>query len=114
MDRSERKVHHGLVKQESKLNESTVFDEELPVIVRRRGCMLRVRITSFTDTDTDGDGDTLEVPHSVQVCICGCLFVVKKSKTNRYESLNLDDLFVHSHAYTNIKFNHGVLKKKKL
>lgn len=36
-------------------NESMVYEEEVPVIVRRRGCMLRVRITSFAD-----DGDETE------------------------------------------------------
>lgn len=36
-------------------NESMVYEEEVPVIVRRRGCMLRVRITSFAD-----DGEETE------------------------------------------------------
>lgn len=38
-------------------NECMVYEEEVPVIVRRRGCMLRVRITSFAD-DVDESGQT--------------------------------------------------------
>jgi hypothetical protein len=30
-----------------------VYEEDVPVIVRRRGCMLRVRITSFADDSAD-------------------------------------------------------------
>ena len=37
--------------QRNSVSESTIFEEDLPVIVRRRGCMLRVRITSITDDD---------------------------------------------------------------
>ncbi|XP_035827473.1 microtubule-associated serine/threonine-protein kinase 3 [Aplysia californica] len=38
-------------------NESMVYEEDVPVIVRRRGCMLRVRITSFVDADSsEGEG----------------------------------------------------------
>ena len=33
--------------------ETTIFEEDVPVIVRRRGCLLRVRITSITDDDLD-------------------------------------------------------------
>ena len=55
-------------------NESMVYEEEVPVIVRRRGCMLRVRITSFAD-----DGDVFEesgrpstpISHHVRMIICG-------------------------------------------
>lgn len=35
----------------SSMTESTILEEEVPVIVRRRGCTLRVRITSITDED---------------------------------------------------------------
>lgn len=37
-------------------NESMIYEEVVPVIVRRRGCTLRVRITSFADVDVEGDG----------------------------------------------------------
>ena len=33
--------------------ETTIFEEDVPVIVRRRGCLLRVRITSITDDDLE-------------------------------------------------------------
>lgn len=35
----------------SPVSESTILEEDLPVIVRRRGCTLRVKITSITDED---------------------------------------------------------------
>lgn len=35
------------------MTESTILEEDLPVIVRRRGCTLRVRITSITDEDLE-------------------------------------------------------------
>ena len=34
-----------------KLKEVMVHEEEVPVIIRRGGCMLRVRITSFSDDE---------------------------------------------------------------
>ena len=34
-----------------RLKEVTVHEEDVPVIIRRGGCMLRVRITSFSDDD---------------------------------------------------------------
>lgn len=37
----------------SSMAETTILEEELPVIVRRRGCTLRVRITSITDADVE-------------------------------------------------------------
>lgn len=37
----------------SSMTESTILEEEVPVIVRRRGCTLRVRITSITDEDIE-------------------------------------------------------------
>ena len=53
--------HHGnsshsnspAVKRSDSLRAVTVHEEEVPVIVRRRGCTLRVRITSFTDENED-------------------------------------------------------------
>ena len=35
------------------MTESTILEEDVPVIVRRRGCTLRVRITSITDEDLE-------------------------------------------------------------
>jgi len=35
------------------ISESTILEEDLPVIVRRRGCTLRVKITSITDEDIE-------------------------------------------------------------
>lgn len=47
-------------------NESMVYEEDVPVIVRRRGCMLRVRITSFVDPDGEESGDMITpVPVSI-------------------------------------------------
>lgn len=47
-------------------NESMVYEEDVPVIVRRRGCMLRVRITSFVDADEDDPGELVTpVPVSI-------------------------------------------------
>lgn len=37
----------------SSSTETTIFEEDVPVIVRRRGCLLRVRITSITDDDLE-------------------------------------------------------------
>ncbi|KAK7099860.1 hypothetical protein V1264_022907 [Littorina saxatilis] len=48
---------HGLER-----NESMVYEEEVPVIVRRRGCMLRVRITSFADDDFDAGKPLSAIP----------------------------------------------------
>lgn len=42
-------------------NESMIYEEDVPVIVRRRGCMLRVRITSFVDCDDPEDGTTVSI-----------------------------------------------------
>ncbi|GFN87081.1 microtubule-associated serine/threonine-protein kinase 2 [Plakobranchus ocellatus] len=36
-------------------NESMIYEEDVPVIVRRRGCLLRVRITSFIDPDSPSE-----------------------------------------------------------
>ncbi len=41
--------HGCLATRSDSLRAITVHEEEVPVIVRRRGCTLRVRITSFTD-----------------------------------------------------------------
>lgn len=35
------------------MTESTILEEDVPVIVRRRGCTLRVKITSITDADLE-------------------------------------------------------------
>lgn len=48
-------------------NESMVYEEEVPVIVRRRGCMLRVRITSFADDGDEAEAGKLLPP--IPVCI---------------------------------------------
>lgn len=47
-------------------NESMVYEEDVPVIVRRRGCMLRVRITSFVDADGETSRD-LATPTLVSI-----------------------------------------------
>ena len=41
-------------------NESMIYEEDVPVIVRRRGCLLRVRITSFIDSDSPNEDGTTE------------------------------------------------------
>lgn len=41
------------INRRSGMAESTILEEDLPVIVRRRGCTLRVRITSITDADVE-------------------------------------------------------------
>lgn len=52
-------------------NESMVYEEEVPVIVRRRGCMLRVRITSFADDGDEGDeGEGGRPLPPIPVCTC--------------------------------------------
>ncbi|KAL8618616.1 hypothetical protein ACOMHN_015726 [Nucella lapillus] len=45
-------------------NESVVYEEEVPVIVRRRGCTLRVRITSFSDDPFDAETVRTLLPSS--------------------------------------------------
>ena len=39
--------HSGYIERQDSLRAVTVHEEDVPVIVRRRGCTLRVRITSF-------------------------------------------------------------------
>ena len=64
------------------LKQSTIYEEELAVIVRRRGCTLRVQITSIEedtrgesettpggDTCTPDTEDALTAPVNVKVCI---------------------------------------------
>ena len=43
----------GLSQSRSLPSHTTVHEEEVPVIVRRRGCTLRVRITSYADSEAD-------------------------------------------------------------
>ena len=51
----------------SKMVGSTIYEEDLPVIVRRRGCFLRVRITSFTDEDDETEPPLLSAEPTVNV-----------------------------------------------
>ena len=53
--------HSGYIERQDSLRAITVHEEDVPVIVRRRGCTLRVRITSFHE---DGE-EWLPVDHLV-------------------------------------------------
>ena len=50
------------------LKQSTIYEEEVPVIVRRRGCMLRVQVTSIVE-DADGEWQNSAYRTLLSVCI---------------------------------------------
>ncbi|KAK2154534.1 hypothetical protein LSH36_266g03000 [Paralvinella palmiformis] len=49
------------------LKQSTIYEEDVPVIVRRRGCMLRVQVTSIVE-DTDGEWQNSSCLHQNSDC----------------------------------------------
>ena len=65
------------------LKQSTIYEEEVPVIVRRRGCLLRVQVTSIVE-DTDGEWENsshhlrnvcMFIRRCERVCVCVGLYV---------------------------------------